>query len=126
VGHPQLGKVRHTLEHDRQPYYVVDSNLLYHMLPSRHGRVMLLHPLKKLKSRIALAVDSIERMLTLSRILPLPCAFSGEERLWYRGLAVVDGNVIPVVDPAAILSEAEMMVLDASMETRLAMAGGAR
>jgi chemotaxis signal transduction protein len=46
-------------------------------------------------------------MTDISVVQPLPTAFRGLERTWYRGLAILDGVVVPVVNPAAFLSENE-------------------
>jgi chemotaxis signal transduction protein len=64
-------------------------------------------------SRIALLVDGIEKMTTMTRLLALPGAFCNEERAWYRGLTVLDQNVVPVVNPAGFLSAEEISLLDA-------------
>jgi chemotaxis signal transduction protein len=85
---------------------------------------MLLHLAGRENLGVALAVDSIERMMTLPRIHGLPNAFHGDERTWYRGLTVVDGRVVPVVNPGAVLNSAELMVLDSAVNARLALAGG--
>ena len=122
--HPRLAKVRYTFERESRRYYVVDANLLFRILPSRHSRMMLLHPAKREQAGVALAVDGIDRMTSLPRIQSLPKAFHGDERSWYRGLAVVDGRVVPVVNPASVLNSAELMVLDSAVNARLALAGG--
>src|SRR4030095_10033323 len=109
--HPKLAKVRYMFERESRRYFVVDANMLFRMLPSRHSRMMLLHPAKKEQAGVALAVDGIDRMLTLPRIQGLPNAFHGEERSWYRGLTVVDGCVVPLVNPGSVLDSAELMAL---------------
>jgi hypothetical protein len=58
-------------------------------------------------------------MQDLAAIHALPAAFSGEERRWYRGLAVIKGKVIPVVNESAFLSKAEAVLLAAAAETQL-------
>jgi chemotaxis protein histidine kinase CheA len=72
------------------------------MLPSKVARLLVLrnHP-------VAVTADSIDRMTDISVVQPLPTAFRGLERTWYRGLAVLDGSVVPVVNPAAFLSATE-------------------
>jgi len=116
--HPRLAKVRYTFERESRRYYVVDANMLFRTLPSRHS------PAKREQAGVALAVDGIDRMTSLPRIQSLPKAFHGDERSWYRGLAVVDGRVVPVVNPASVLNSAELMVLDSAVNARLALAGG--
>ena len=58
-------------------------------------------------------VDSTDRMAEISVLHALPQAFSGEERKWYRGLAVLDDNVVPVVNHKAFLSSANVFELKA-------------
>jgi hypothetical protein len=57
-------------------------------------------------------VDRIDRMAEISAVHPLPLAFAGEERRWYRGLAHLDDVVIPVVQPGGFLSAREFQQLD--------------
>lgn len=52
------------------------------------------------KRGVAVAVDRIERMGELREMVALPPGFHGEERSWYRGLALLDGSILPVVDAA--------------------------
>jgi hypothetical protein len=46
----------------------------------------------------------------------LPAAFTHEERIWYRGLAIVNGAVVPVVNQGAFLSRGELAVLRSGLE----------
>jgi chemotaxis signal transduction protein len=62
--------------------------------------------------RAALLVDRIDRMAEISAVHPLPLAFNGEERRWYRGLAYLDDSVIPVVEPTGFLTPEEFQKLD--------------
>jgi hypothetical protein len=50
----------------------------------------------------------------LNAVHALPKAFRGEERNWYRGLAYIEDNVIPMVNPAGFLTAAEFEKLDAA------------
>ncbi len=43
-------------------------------------------------------------------------AFTHEERGWYRGLAVVNGAVVPVVNQNAFLSKTEQAILRTGLE----------
>jgi chemotaxis signal transduction protein len=101
-------KVRHTLAHRSKTYYVVDGNVHLALLPTRPTRVLLLRG-----TRLALSVDSIDRMAEITALHTLPRAFSGLERSWYRGLAVMEGSVVPVIDPGALLSAQELAALEA-------------
>ncbi len=101
--------MRHTIERDDQSYYVVNACLHFHLRPSRPSLVLTLRD-----SRVAVLVDRIEHMTEITTLHALPQAFSGEERGWYRGLALVGERVVPVVDPAGFLTEREMETLEAT------------
>jgi hypothetical protein len=58
----------------------------------------------------------MDRIMEISALHALPRAFTNEERGWYRGLAVVNGAVVPVVNHNAFLSRAEMEILRAGLE----------
>jgi hypothetical protein len=45
----------------------------------------------------ALGVTDVERMTTLPRAVPLPSMFCGAERQWYRGLLLLEDEVVPLV-----------------------------
>jgi len=106
---PRLTKVKHTLERDRQ-FFVVDGSAHLLMLPSHASRVLMLRD-----SCVAVAVDSIDRMAQISAIHPLPNAFVGEERGWYRGLALVQDSVVPVVNAEAFLSASDVKQLQSAL-----------
>jgi len=95
-------KIKSKLQRDKREYFVVDAASHFQMLPSKTARLLVLrnHP-------VAVTADSIDRMTDISLVQPLPAAFRGLERTWYKGLAVLDGTVIPVVNPASFLSEEE-------------------
>ena len=100
-----LRKVKFTFERNRKQYLVVDANLHFYTQPTRATRILVLR-----HSSIAVLVDSIDRMYELTAVRKLPQAFSGEERAWYRGLTVVHDELIPVINPQAFLSKAEVTV----------------
>ena len=116
-GFARAHKVRHTLERDRKTYFVVDATLHLHILSSRAARLLLLR-----EKPIALSVDSIDRMAEIATLHPLPRAFQGEERAWYRGLAVIGEDIVPVLDPAVLLSKAELAALQAALSQDAALA----
>lgn len=99
-------RVRNVLHRGKRDYYVIDASAHYQMLPSKPARLLVLrnHP-------VAVAADSIDRMTEIPVVQALPVPFHGLERGWYKGLAVLDGSVIPVVDPASFLTEAEALEL---------------
>jgi chemotaxis signal transduction protein len=107
----RVGKLKHTLERDGATYFVVDANMHFHLPPSSPARVLVLR-----NSLTGVLVDSTDRMTDISALHALPRAFTGEERAWYRGLAVVGGEVVPVVNPSAFLSKAEQDFLRNGLE----------
>jgi chemotaxis signal transduction protein len=107
IREPSLGKVRHAIRRGERNLYVVNAALHFGLRPTPAALIFLLR-----KSRVALLVDGIEKMTTMTRLQALPAAFCHEERAWYRGLAVLDQNVIPVVNPAGFLTTEEISLLD--------------
>lgn len=45
----------------------------------------------------SLGVTDVERMTSLPKVVPLPRMFHGAERLWYRGLLLLENEVVPLV-----------------------------
>jgi chemotaxis signal transduction protein len=107
-----LKKVRHKIERNGKAYYVVHLGLHFGLPVTRPTLVLVLR-----KSRACALVDRIEEMLEISAVRPLPRAFSGEERRWYRGLALIGDSVIPVVHPSGFLTPEEMSLLDSAFAT---------
>jgi chemotaxis signal transduction protein len=107
VNEPALAKVRHAIRRGDRYLFVVNAPLHFGLRPTPAALIFLLR-----KSRIALLVDGIEKMTTMTRLQALPGAFCNEERTWYRGLTVLDQNVIPVVNPSGFLTTEELSLLD--------------
>jgi chemotaxis signal transduction protein len=105
----QFGKVHHTITREGHRYWVVDLNIHFGMPESPSSRVMMLSD-----SPIALKVDAIVRMTDMTKLLPLPQSFRGDERNWYVGLTVMHGAVIPVVNPASFLTHFDMNALESA------------
>lgn len=105
----RLPKVKYLLERERKTYFVVDSNLHFHILPSRATRVLVLR-----HAPVAVLVDNIERTAEITALHALPHAFEGEERQWYRGIALFGEQVVPVVRPESFLTKGELAVAQAS------------
>lgn len=103
----ELPKVQHIIHRGKRSYYVVHSGNHF-QLPATHPTLVLVLR----QARVAVLVDGIDRMATISRLYTLPRAFAGEERHWYRGLALIEDRVVPVVDPSGFLSEEEVQRLD--------------
>jgi len=53
-------------------------------------------------------------MTTMTRLQALPASLCHEERTWYRGLTVLEQNVLPVVSPEGFLTSEELTFLDAT------------
>jgi chemotaxis signal transduction protein len=107
VNVPGIRKVRHVLQRGERSIYVVNVALHFGLELSAASLIFLLR-----KSRVALLLDGIEKMTTMTRLQGLPVAFCNEERRWYRGLTVLEQNVLPVINPAGFLTEEEFRQLD--------------
>ena len=103
-----LRKVKFSFERNKKICFVIDCNLHFRMQASCPTRILVLRDLP-----IGLLVDRIDRMCELPAVRKLPQAFTGEERTWYRGLAVVKDEPVPVVNPLAFLSKAEIAIAQA-------------
>lgn len=110
-------KVRHILEWNRRTCYVVNAGAHFDLPVTRPTLVLILR-----RMRMAVLVDRIDRMTEIPAVYPLPKAFAGKERRWYRGLAYIDDSVIPVVEPSGFLSAEELGVLDRAIKPSLPQA----
>lgn len=117
----KMSKVKHTLvranKDPEKTYFVVEAASHFHMSGAKSGRLLVMRDRES-----AVLVDGIDRMAQISAVLPLPQAFSGEEKSWYRGLAFVGEQVLPVVDPDTFLSKGEAAVLAAGAKVAAAAA----
>ncbi len=109
INEPSLPKVRHMFRRGERNLYVINGAIHFGLRSSPASLIFLLR-----KSRTALLIDGIEKMTTMTRLQALPAAFCHEERIWYRGLTVLDQSVIPVVNPAGFLTPDELFLLDAA------------
>ena len=107
IEEPSLPKVRHLFRRGEQNLFVVNGAVHFGLRPSPASLIFLLR-----RSRAALLIDGIEKMTTMTRLQALPAAFCHEERVWYRGLTVLDQSVIPVVSPEGFLTADELFLLD--------------
>jgi chemotaxis signal transduction protein len=107
VNEPGVPKVRHMFRRGESNLYVVNGAIHFGLRPSPASLIFLLR-----RARTALLIDGIEKMTTMTRLQALPTAFCHEERIWYRGLTVLEQNVIPVVNPASFLTDDELFLLD--------------
>lgn len=104
-----IPKVRHRLRRGRRFFHVVNGCTHFGLPMSRPAQVVVLR-----NSRVAVLVDSIERMETMTFLMALPPGFCGPERAWYRGITLVAENVVPVVSANGFLTEQELAQLDAA------------
>ncbi len=111
----EIGKVRHTFERGGRTYFVVNAGMHFGLPVTRPALVLILR-----RSRVAVLIDRIERMAEIASVYPLPLAFSGDERRWYRGLTQVDDLVIPVIHPGGFLTDEEVRSLDLALQGSLA------
>jgi chemotaxis signal transduction protein len=107
----QIGKLRYTLERNGTTYFVVDAAQHFQLPPSQPSRVLVLR-----NTPTGVLVDSTDRIMEISALHGLPPAFTHQERGWYRGLAVVNGQVVPVVNHGAFLNRSELEILRAGLE----------
>jgi chemotaxis signal transduction protein len=107
IENPELSKVRHTIDRGGRTYYVVNAGQHFGLPVTRPALVLILR-----RFRAAVLVDRIDRMAEIPGVYPLPLAFTGEERRWYRGLAYLDDALIPVVEPTGFLAPQEFQQLD--------------
>jgi chemotaxis signal transduction protein len=121
IDEASVPKVRHLLKRGEYCVYVVNAALHFGLRPSPTALIFLLR-----KTRVGLLIDGIEKMTTMTHLQALSPAFCHEEREWYRGLTVLDQNVIPVVNPQGFLTQQELLQLDATtgalLEARAASA----
>ena len=119
VSVPQIPKVRHRLRRGRIAFNVVNGGVHFGLQVSRAAQVVVLR-----NYRVAVLVDSIDRMETMTLLMALPPGFCGPERSWYRGVTLVSENVVPVVSPAGFLTEQEIAQLDAAAASESAAENG--
>lgn len=111
TGHKAMTKALYTLHRNGVPYFVVSGAQHFHLPPSKPTRVLVLR-----HAAAAVLVDSTDRMVEIAVLHALPLAFTADERHWYRGLAILNDDAIPVVNPSAFLSKGEAAVLRATMQ----------
>jgi chemotaxis signal transduction protein len=120
----KLAKVKFSLVRENKDsdktYFIVDACSQFNLPASSGHRVLVLRG-----TGAALLVDNIDRMTQIASIQPLPRAFRGDERHWYRGLAVIGEQVLPVIEPASILQKGEIAVLQAEFKSYIKVAAKA-
>lgn len=116
---PVMKKVRHIVERDGRAYYVVSGYEHFHLPQSRPTTVLILR-----SAPVAVLVDRIEEMAEMRVLLGLPQSFRGEERMWYRGLTVMERKVLPVANPQGFLTAHELQQLEEQNPGLLESAAG--
>ena len=81
---------------------VVSAAALFGTRPNGEARLLVLR-----RGGVAVRVDRVDRLIEIAGVRPLPRMFRGAERSWYCGLAVVAGEVIPVINPEAFLRQGQ-------------------
>lgn len=104
----RLKKFRYLLERGQRTCFVLDAALHFHLPAAKPSRLLLLRGVPA-----GVLVEAVERMTEIASVLPLPRAFHGEERNWYRGLALIGTRAVPVIEPTAFLSKPELAMLEA-------------
>jgi chemotaxis signal transduction protein len=107
----QITKLKYTLERNGSTYFVVDAAQHFQLPASNVSRVMVLRNMPT-----GVLVDSTDRIMEISTLHALPPVFTHEERGWYRGLAVVNGQVVPIVNHSAFLNRPELEIVRAGLE----------
>jgi chemotaxis signal transduction protein len=107
----QIAKLKYTLERNGTTYFVIDAAQHFRLPASNASRVMVLR-----NTPTGVLVDSTDRIMEISTLHALPPAFAHEERGWYRGLAVVNGLVVPIVNHNAFLNRSELEIVRAGLE----------
>src|SRR5215813_12429479 len=98
----QIAKLTYTLERSGTTYFVISAAKHFGLPTAQPSRVMILR-----NAPVAVLVDSTDRIMEISALHALPRVFTGDERSWYRGLAVLNGAVVPVVNHHAFLNKGE-------------------
>jgi chemotaxis signal transduction protein len=121
----KLAKVKFTLVREKKDrdkmYFVVDASAHFRQTASKPSRVLVMRNFP-----VAVMVDGIDRMMQISAVISMPHAFTGEERNWYRGLAVMDNKVVPVINPESFLTKGEIAVLQAKTKAQPVAASAAK
>jgi chemotaxis signal transduction protein len=91
----------------------------FHLPAGAPTRVMVLR-----HAPAAVLVDSTDRITEISMLHALPLAFHHEERTWYRGLAVLNDEAVPVINPSAFLTKNEIASLRSMIDKLQGAAAG--
>lgn len=84
---------------------ILSTHALLQIPAGPGGQLLVLRP-----GQVGVRVDRVERMMETSDLRPLPRAFQGSERSWYRGLFLIGEAVCPVLNPNTLASEARLLV----------------
>jgi chemotaxis protein histidine kinase CheA len=101
-----VNKVRLTFKWEGKRYFIVDAGMHLGVSASGPKRLLLLRD-----AVLGLSVDAIAGMEEVLAVQKVPRAFQGAERSWYRGLAVVGTQAVPVINPETLLTQVEWVAL---------------
>lgn len=87
---------------ERENLAVLSGHEIFGVVAGSDLHLLILNP-----GLAAFRVDRVERMVVTGSMNPLPKAFQGDERIWFQGLAIIDGVILPIVNPATIEREAQ-------------------
>ncbi|MFZ0964307.1 MAG: hypothetical protein WAO35_25870 [Terriglobia bacterium] len=86
---------------ERERLAILSGHEIFGVVAGTELHLLILNP-----GSAAFRVDRVERMVVTGSIHALPKAFQGDERIWFQGLAIIDGVILPIVNPATIEREA--------------------
>ena len=107
-----VSKVRHIFKRGGKNYFIVDAGAHLAVPASRPTRLLLLR-----EAILGLSVESVAGMAEVITLHKLPRAFQGAERSWYRGVAVVGTQAVPVINPETLLTQLEWAALRNSTQS---------
>ena len=93
---------RHTFDARGRRFLAVDAQLLLRIADATPQHILVLGG-----ADVGVLIGAVDRMHDIRDLFPLPHALRGEERKWYRGLALIGGQITPVLDPTAFLPPKE-------------------
>ena len=92
--------VRHTFDRRGRRHLAVDAQVHLRIAAGTLGHILVLRTVD-----VGILISGIERMHDIRELYPLPRALQGAERKWYRGLALINHELIPVLDPAGFVPQ---------------------
>ena len=91
---------RNTFDRRGKRYLAVDAAAHFRMPDAAPRHILVLRG-----ADVGLLIGSIDRMHEIKELYSLPLALWGEEQAWYRGLALIGGQIVPLVEPTGFLPD---------------------